>query len=405
MTAQPADVDAFGAFTFDPYDYATQEDPYPAYAWLRENAPLYENATDGFWALSRHADVVAAFRGEGTFSNKMGVTLDENAWGPNAHHMMSFLAMDPPDQTRLRSLVSQGFTPRRVKELEPRIHQLALSYLDAVLQSDSPDFIGDFAGKLPMDVISELMGVPAPDRDEVRRLADLLVHREDGRRDVPQAGMDAALTLVGYYTDLLTDRRRTPREDLTSALAVAEVAGDRLADHEIIAFLFLMIVAGNETTTKLLGNAVYWGARNPAQLERVLANSALVPNWVEETLRYDTSTQLLARYLLHDVELHGRLAPAGSKLVLLVGSANRDEAVFPHADQFDLDRDTSLLASFGGGRHYCLGANLARLEANIVLTALTERVGRIAVDEARAVRVHSVNVRGFKTLPVTLHAR
>jgi cytochrome P450 len=292
-----------------------------------------------------------------------------------------------------------------VKQLEPRIRELAVGYIDRILETESVDFIADFAGKLPMDVISELMGVPAADRDEIRRLADLLVHREDGMRGVPAAGVEAAFELVAYYADLIADRRTSPRDDLTSALTVAEVDGDRLTDNEIIAFLSLMIVAGNETTTKLLGNAVYWGHRNPAQLDSVLADAGRVPKWVEETLRYDTSTQLLARFLLKDLKLYGHTAPAGSKIVLLVGSANRDEAVFPHGDDYDLDRDTTQTASFGGGRHYCLGANLARLEANIVLDALVERVGRIEVDEAGAARVHSVNVRGFAKLPVTLHAR
>ena len=393
---------------FDPYDYAVQEDPYPVYAWLRENAPLYRNEQHGFWALSRHADVVAAFRDETTYSNSMGVSLDPTAWGPNAHYAMSFLAMDPPDQTRLRSLVSRGFTPRRVRDLEPRIAQIARDYLDGLVERAATgyvDFIDEFAGKLPMDVISEMVGVPSSDRAELRRLADLLVHREEGTRDVPPEGIDAAVQLFGYYTELLAERRRRPADDLTSALAQAEVDGDRLADQEIIAFLFLMIVAGNETTTKLLGNCVYHGARNPDQLAGVLADPERVPLWVEETLRYDTSTQMLARYLLKDVELHGEVAPAGSQLLLLIGSANRDGAVFPDPDRYDLDRDTSLLVSFGGGRHYCLGANLARLEANVALRELAGRLRSVQVDEAGAQRVHSINVRGFAHLPVTFEVR
>ena len=335
----------------------------------------------------------------------MGVTLDESAWGPNASVAMSFLAMDPPDQTRLRKLVSQGFTPRRVKELEPRIREITRSYVEPMVEGGAADFIADFAGRLPMDVISEMLGVAPSDRQELRRLADLLVHRDDGMRDVPPEGVEAFFALHAYYTELLDDRRTSPRDDLTSALLVAEVEGDRLTQDEIIAFLLLMIVAGNETTTKLLGNALYWADRFPAQLDSVLADGTRVPKWVEETLRYDGSTQLLARYLLHDVELYGETAPAGSKLVLLIGSANRDEDVFADADQFDLDRDTSQMCSFGGGRHYCLGANLARLEANIALDELVSRVRAIDVDAANAVRVHSVNVRGFAALPVTLHAR
>ena len=405
MTTDSAVGAAPAAVDFDPYDYAVQDDPYPVYAWLRQNAPLYRNEQHGFWALSRHADITAAVRDESTYSNSMGVSLDPAAWGPNARYTMSFLAMDPPDQTRLRSLVSGGFTPRRIKDLEPRISRLTGEYLDAILERGSVDFIDDFAGKLPMDVISELMGVPAEDRPELRRLSDLVLHREDGSHDVPKEGMDAAVTLFGYYAGLLAERRRKPADDLTSALTQVKVDGDRLTDQEIIGFLFLMIVAGNETTTKLLGNCVYWGARNPDQLATVFADPSRVPRWVDETLRYDTSSQLVARYLRKDVALHGRVAPAGSQLVLLLGSANRDPAVFPDPGRFDLDRDTSQLVSFGGGRHYCLGANLARLEAKVALTELMSRVDRIDVDDAGVRRVHSVNVRGLAHLPVTLQAR
>ena len=391
---------ATGDVVFDPYDYVTQDDPYPVYRWLRENAPLYHNTDLDFWALSRHADVTAAFRAEGTFSNSMGVSLDPSSWGPQARDVMSILAMDPPEQTRLRALVSRGFTPRRVAELEGQIRRITCEHLDA-LALDAPfDFIDTFAGRVPMDVISELMGVPHADRAELRRLADLLVHRADGQRDVPKEGVQAAFTLFGYYTDMLASRRRRPSDDLTSALAQADIDGDRLTDQEIIGFLFLMIVAGNETTTKLLGNAVFWAARNGSELAKVLADPGRIPDWVNETLRYDGSTQLLARYLLRDVALHGELAPTGSQLVLLLGSANRDETVFPDADRYDIDRDTSQLASFGGGRHYCLGANLARLEARVALEELTARIRDIEVDEARAERVHSINVRGFAHLPV-----
>jgi hypothetical protein len=386
---------------FDPYDYATQDDPYPIYAWLREHAPLYRNAELDFWALSRHSDVTNAFRSEGTFSNSMGVSLDPSSWGPQARDVMSILAMDPPEQTRLRALVSRGFTPRRVAQLEEQIRTISRAHLDALALDERFDLIDAFAGRVPMDVISEMMGVPQADRAELRRLADLLVHRADGARDVPKEGVEAAFALFGYYTEMVAERRRIPRDDLTSALAQAEVDGDRLTDQEIIGFLFLMIVAGNETTTKLLGNAVYWAARNRSELAKVLAHSERIPDWVNETLRYDGSTQLLARYLLRDVSVGGVTAPAGSRLVLLLGAANRDGAVFANPDRYDIDRDTAQLASFGGGRHYCLGANLARLEARVVLEELTARIGDIDVDEAHAERVHSINVRGFAHLPVT----
>ncbi|MFC9977147.1 cytochrome P450 [Spirillospora sp. NPDC127200] len=391
--------------SYSPYDYAVHEDPYPVYARLREEAPLYRNEELGFWALSRHADVAAAFRDHATFSSSNGVSLEPSAWGPHAHRTMSFLALDPPRHTRMRALVSKGFTPRRVKDLQDGVLELTRRYLDPLLDKRECDFVADFAGLLPMDVISQMMGVPEGDRAEVRRLADVVVHREEGLNDVPPAGMEAALTLVGYYQDMVAERRRAPRQDLTSALLGADIDGDRLTDREVIAFLFLMVVAGNETTTKLLANALYWGARNPAQAAKPFADPARVDDWVEETLRYDTSSQMLARTVARDVTLHGRRVPEGERMLLLVGSANRDPRVFERPDDYDLDRDTSQLISFGGGRHFCLGANLARLEARIVLTELARRVASYEVDTAGARRVHSINVRGFASLPIRLEVR
>ena len=394
------------ALTFDPYDYAFQDDPYPTYEALRAHAPLQEHE-HGFWTLARHADVAAAFRDESTYSNRMGVSLDSSAWGEHAYKTMSILAMDPPQQTRLRKLVSRGFTPRRVTELTPQILRITRQYLDPALEHDEWDFIAEFAGRLPMDVISELVGVPEADRVELRRLADLLVHREDGHRDVPPEGVGAAIDLFGYYGGMLAERRRRPTDDLTSALMEVEVDGEKLRDEEIIAFLFLLVVAGNETTTKLLGNALNAASRFGV-MDDVLSGPDLIAGWVEETLRYDNSTQMLARYVTRDVELHGRVLPAGSKLLLLLGSANRDATVFTDPDSFDIARDPAELArsvSFGGGRHFCLGANLARLEARLALGEIASRVARIEVDHDRAERVHSINVRGFAHLPVRMAVR
>jgi cytochrome P450 len=235
---------------YSPYDYAVHEDPYPIYARLREEAPLYRNDDLDFWAVSRHADVAGAFRDHQRFSNANGVSLDPSAWGPAAHRTMSFLALDPPSHTRMRSLVAKGFTPRRVRELEAGILRLTERHLAPAVARGDFDFVADFAGRLPMDVVCELMGVPEADRDELRRLADLVMHREEGLSDVPVAGMEAALTLIGYYQDLVTERRARPGSDLTSALLAAEEGGDRLAEEEVVAFLFLMVVAGNETTTR-----------------------------------------------------------------------------------------------------------------------------------------------------------
>ncbi|GAA4120280.1 cytochrome P450 [Nocardioides fonticola] len=397
---------------FDPYDYAFQADPYPTYARLRAEAPLFHNEEQDFWALSRHADIAAAVRDDATFSNRMGVSIDRTAWTPHAHLVTSFLALDGAEQQRLRSLVSRAFTPRRVRELAPRVQQLTEKYFDAAFADGAThDWIGEVAGRLPMDVISEMMGVPEDDRAEVRRQADLVVHREDGVRDVPPRAIEASMWLMDYYAEMLRQRKAHPTDDLTSALLVAEIDGDRLLDSEITAFLFLMVVAGNETTTKLLGNALFHLAAHPDQQAQVLADPQqldLVVPWIEETLRHDTSSQMVARHLLREVTVEGVTAPAGAKLVLVLGSANRDERVFTDPEVFDLHRPKAELAkilSFGGGRHFCLGANLARLEARVVLEEFVRRVRHYEVDRDAARRVHSVSVRGFASLPVHLELR
>jgi cytochrome P450 len=390
----------------DPYDYDFHEDPYPYYKRLRDEAPLYHNEEQKFWALSRHADVVQGFRNSTTLSNKHGVSLDPISRNEHAHRVMSFLALDDPGHLRLRTLVSKGFTPRRIRELESRVTEIAVEHLDAALASDAFDYVDDFAGKLPMDVISELMGVPKDDRVRIRALADGVMHRDDGVKDVPAEAIQASADLMVYYADMVDSRRDKLTDDLTSALVEAEIDGDRLTDEEIIAFLFLMVVAGNETTTKLLANAAYWGFKNPDQLAPVFDDHSLVKPWVEETLRYDTSSQILARAVSADMSLYDTVIPEGDVLLLLPGSGNRDDRVFEQPDDYRIDREIgSKLLSFGSGAHFCLGAHLARMEAQVALTELFKRIRGYEVDEANSVRVHSSSVRGFAHLPITVQSR
>ncbi|WP_024794875.1 cytochrome P450 [Tomitella biformata] len=391
---------------FNPYDYGFHDDPYPTYKRLRAEAPAYHNPELGFWALSRHADVLAGFRDKEGLSSANGVSLDPAAYGPHAHKTMSFLAMDDPRHIRMRSLVSRGFNPRRIMSMQARILELTHEHLDPALAAGEFDFIADFAGKLPMDVISELMGVPPADRAEIRRLADLVVHREDEVLDVPVASIEAALHLIQYYSDMLKLRRANPGEDLTSALVDAEIDGDRLTDEEIIGFMFLMVVAGNETTTKLLGNAMFWGHHHPDQLAKPMKDPGRVSDWVEETLRFDTSSQMVARTSTRELAYGDIVIPPGEKVLLLVGSANRDERVFANPETYDIGREgMENLASFGLGTHYCLGAHLARLEANIVLAEFVKAVRSFEIDEAASERVHSTNVRGFATMPMRVQVR
>ncbi|TPG31955.1 cytochrome P450 [Mycolicibacterium hodleri] len=403
MTVNTSDV------LLDPYDYDFHEDPYPYYKRLRDEAPLYHNPELGFWALSRHKDVLAGFRNSTTLSNREGVSLDPISRGPHASKTMSFLAMDDPGHLRLRTLVSKGFTPRRIRELEPRVTELAVKHLDAMMEqagSGTVDYVAEFAGKLPMDVISELMGVPEEDRDRIRAMADGVMHREDGVTDVPAEAIEASLNLIVYYQDMVAERRKKPADDLTTALLEAEIDGDRLTDDEVLGFMFLMVIAGNETTTKLLANAAFWGYKNPDQLAPVYHDLSRIPLWVEETLRYDTSSQILARMVSGDLNLYDTTIPDGDVVLLLPGSAHRDERAFENPDDFIVGREIGAkLQSFGSGAHFCLGAHLARMEARVALAELFTRIRGYEVDEANSVRVHSSNVRGFAHLPMTVQSR
>lgn len=399
-----------GEVALDPYNYDFHEDPYPYYKRLRDEAPLYRNEKLGFWALSRHGDVLQGFRNSATLSNKFGVSLDPASRGPHASKTMSFLAMDDPDHLRLRTLVSKGFTPRRIRELEPRVTEIAVQHLEVLLEkahsNETADYVDEFAGKLPMDVISELMGVPDADRVQVRAWADAVMHRDDGVTDVPDAAIEASLNLIVYYQEMVAERRKKLTDDLTSALLEAEIDGDRLTNDEIIGFMFLMVIAGNETTTKLLANAAFWGHRNPDQLTAVYDDLERIPLWVEETLRYDTSSQILARTVAGGLTLYDTTIPDGDVVLLLPGSAHRDERVFEDPDDFVIGRDIGAkLQSFGSCAHFCLGAHLARMEARVALAELFKRIRGYEVDEANAVRVHSSNVRGFAHLPVSVQVR
>ena len=397
---------------FDPYAYDFHEDPYPTYARLREQAPVYYNSDLDFWALAGHDDVRNAFRDSVNLSIAWGVSMDPSSYGPDAHKSMSFLAMDDPKHMRIRKLVSKGFTPRRVNDLAGRITALTHHHWSSCLDKGEFDYVADFAGLLPMDVVSEMLGVPESDRAYLRKQSDLLLHREEGVLDIPEAAVYAYLELHKYYSELIAERRSNLGDDLVSALITAEIDDDetgektKLTEDEIVGFMVLMVVAGNETTTKLLANALYWGWRNPDELAKVLADPEAVPQWTEETLRNDNSTQMVLRRVAGDVTYGEQVIPEGQRVLLLVGSANRDENVFDDASSYRIGRDCSqALMSFGMGAHFCLGAHLARLEANIGLAEVVRSIRSVDIDIANAERVHSVNVRGFASLPVKVTVR
>lgn len=392
------------ALTYSPFDF-TVADPYPIYAQLRAEQPVYRNERDDFWALSRHADVDAALRDAGRFSSVNGLRLEPAFWGPEAERFFSFVAMDPPKHTRMRALVSHAFTQRRVMALEPRLREIAKGYLEPLLAAGSFDMMVDFAAKYPTEVIAELVGVPESDRDMVRDLGMAIMYREDDEAtDLPPEALQAIGALVGYYTELIIARSRERRDDLVSALLDASEGEEKLTPEEIVGILILLVGAGIETTMLLLGNAWLAGAQARGELAKVFADGR-VDDWISETLRFEPPGQAIARSTTEDVELHGTTIPAQSRILLLTASANRDPAVFTNPDTFSLDRDTARALTFGMGRHHCMGAHLGRLEARIALEEIVGAISGYEIDLDAAVRIRSSNNRGFVSLPTTVTLR
>ena len=388
---------------YDPYSHQVQEDPYLVYAWMREHAPLYRNEERDFWALSRYDDVVAALRDPRRFSSRNGISLEPDLWGPDAARTSFFLAMDPPEHGALRGPVARDFTPRRVVQQEGRIRELTRRRLDPLLDRDEFDFAGDFAAAVPNDVVCEMLGIPEADWDSIRADTDLLNGRAGESDERSGDAMAAAFRLGTYYVHLVADIRRHPGDNLTSILTRPLADGRELSDSEIVAFLFLVVTGGNESTGKLVGNAWYHGWRVPHVQQAGLGGR--VEDWASETLRFDSSSQMTARTVTEDVTLHGNRVAAGERMVLLHASGNRDHRVFPDPDRFDLDRDTRKLISFGAGPHHCLGGALARLEIRIMLEELAREFSGYEIDEGNARRVRSAHQRGFAALPCRVRRR
>ncbi|WP_278261973.1 cytochrome P450 [Nocardia sp. AG03] len=388
---------------FSPYDFDVHADPYPYYARLRTEAPVYRNEADDFWALSRHADVRAALRDSERFSSANGLRMEPAFWGPQAEKLFSFVAMDPPKHTRMRELVVRAFTQRRVQALEPRLREIARRILAPALAKGSFDLMADLAGPFPTEVISELVGVPESDRDLVRKLGMEIMYTDAESTDLRPEAMAAIGALVGYYTELTIARARQRTDDLLSGLLDAADGDDRLSPEEIVGVLILLVGAGIETVMLTLGNAWAAAAAHPDQ--RRAAFDGRVDDWIAEAMRYDPATQSQLRTTTAPLELHGVEIPAGARILLLTGSAHRDESVFADPDTFDLDRDTGASLAFGSGRHHCLGANLAQLELRVALEEIVAAVADYEVDTEAAVRIHSSNNRGFAALPTTVTLR
>ncbi|MCH2173891.1 cytochrome P450 [Myxococcota bacterium] len=390
---------------YDPYDYEIDADPHPVWRRMRDEAPLYHNEKFDFYALSRFQDVLHASTDEETFASGFGTVLEMMTETHNESPMMIF--KDPPEHTALRKLVSRAFSPRRISELEPRIRAIACRYLDAQVGSAGFDYVADFGARLPVMVIGSMLGVPEEDQDQVREWTDAQLHREEGEIDARKRLDEVQAALWGYFARYVAARRKEPRDDMMTDLIEAEIELEggnkrRLTDEELLAFIGLLSGAGNETVARLLGWTGAVLARNPGERRKLVEDPSLIPGAVEELLRYEAPSPVQARKVTRDIDLHGTTLPKGARLLLLTGSAGRDEREYVDPDRFDVTRSVDRHLSLGFGVHFCLGASLARMEGRVALEETLRRFPEWDVQWHDTERVHTSTVRGYAKLPITL---
>ena len=388
---------------FDPFSSDFFNTPFATYHRMRNEEPVYYSENYDFYALTRHADVVAAIRDFETFSSSRGVDLEMVQSGNPVPPLI--IMMDPPGHRRMRNLVNKVFTPRAVE----RQRQLVVEQIDRFLAATNPDefdVVQDFSALFPVEVITSMLGVPAELRQKVRLLLDKMLEREYGNVATPEEGIQAGIETGLIYYNIIQERRADPQDDMISDLIAVEVerggVATKLDDIEIAAFASMLGGAGAETVTKLLGNAVVTFAEHPDQWQMLLDDRSRIPAAVEELLRWEAPAQYLVRYSMKDVELHGTTIPAGNPVLLCVGSANRDERAFTDADTFDINRDRSQAQNLGlgYGTHSCLGAALARMESTVALDKLLDHMPRYAVVQEGLRRVAMTNVIGWSNVPV-----
>ena len=375
--------------------------PFPHYERMRASAPVFHDEESGSWHVFRYDDVQRVLSDHGTFSSRMG---GDDPSETGQLFAASLITADPPRHRQLRSLVTQAFTPKAVEALAPRISALTGELLDAMAPKGSADLIDELAYPLPVIVIAELMGIPAADRDRFKHWSDVIVSQtQTGDQTGDHSSTNRETT--EYFLALIEHRRRNPGSDLISNLLVAEIEGQKLSVPELLGFCALLLVAGNETTTNLIGNAVLCFTEAPETMERLRTEPALLPQAIEEVLRYRSPVQSMYRVTAAETALGGCQVPAGAPLVAWIGSANRDERQFQHPGQFDMDRTPNRHLAFGHGIHFCLGAPLARLEARTALQGILQRLPGLALAPgAHLERMDSTIVYGVKELPVTWQA-
>ena len=394
---------------YDPFDPTFQDDPYPAYAELRENDPVHHHAktpqAPAYWALTRFADVWDAVRRPEDFSSAQGLTFYPDEIG-QLGLAPTIVMLDPPVQTQLRGLVGKGFTPRRVAALEDDIR----TFVRSLLADFGPgtDLHRDFSSRIPTFVLAELLGVPDADRERFDPWVSALTVLQDDAPSVVAsaptavAGAEAVAEMFGYFAGVIEERRAHPQDDLIGALVAAELDGQRLSDWDILGFCFVMVAGGNDTTGALISHGVGLLDDFPEQRRLLLDDPSLIPAAVSEFLRMESSVQGLARTTTRDVVVRDVEIPAGEKVLMLYGSANRDEAEFgDDADRLDVRRDAPRHLGFSSGPHFCIGSHLAKLQARVAFEELLAAYPDIGVDRSSGVRHRSAFTRGWESLPAT----
>ena len=413
---------------YEPFSETVREDPYPYYAALRDEAPVYWAEGAQAWCVSRYDDVQFILRNPEVFSSDamrtmlMGarpgvnpledpevmaraLALTEALAFPLEELMAGrqLLSEDPPRHTAMRNIVNRGFTPRRIAMWEPRIRDFARGYMNEMRQAEEIDLVAAVAMPLPVRVICEMLGVEPERQDDFKRWSDRIIAGTTGSTrnvDPLTSGFaDAMRELSEYIRGVAAERTKRPSEDLISVLLAAQDDGAGLSAAEMVLFVLLLLVAGNETTTNLIGNATNAVLSHPSELARVTADPSLVPSWIEETLRWDASVQFVVLRTTADVDVAGQRLPANTHVLAILGSANRDERHWgPSAARFDVTRNPQGHLGFGFGNHFCLGAALARLEARIVLEALLDELPRRERSEPRVEHIDSFMIHGPKRL-------